>query len=194
MEGKMENENKKELRRLGELLQCLRKKRHLTLHALSKKCRFSIGYLSQVERGMISPSISAFKTIASVLGVDLMYFFDGGNSNTSYVVRHSQRKTISNPKAKVIYELLKPVGFTGTLEPLLVKFLPGAKSEKRGYTHFGEECLYILKGGLKFYLDGKAYDLQEGDSIWYPSIVNHRWENPHKEIALAIRVTTPPSF
>ena len=190
----MENENKKELKRLGELLKNLRKKRHLTLHALSKKCRFSIGYLSRLERGMISPTISAFKTIASVLGVDLMYFFDGGKSNPSYVVRRGQRKTVSNPKAKVIYELLKPAGLEGTLEPLLVKFLPGAQSEKREYTHLGEECLYILKGGLKFYLDGQAYDLKEGDSIWYPSIIKHRWENPYKETTLAIRVTTPPSF
>jgi transcriptional regulator with XRE-family HTH domain len=190
----MENENKKELKRLGALLRDFRKKKNLTLYKLSKQAQFSIGYLSQIERGMTSPTISAFKKIASVLGVNLMYFFDGGNSNTSYVVRHGQRKTISNPKAKVIYELLKPAGFMGILEPLLVRFLPGAKSEKSGYTHLGEECLYILKGGLKFYLDGKAYDLQEGDSIWYPSVVKHRWENPYKEITLAIRVTTPPSF
>ena len=88
----MENENKKELKRLGALLRDFRKKKHLTLYKLSKKAQFSIGYLSQIERGMTSPTISAFKKIASVLNVDLMYFFDGGNSNTSYVVRKKRKE------------------------------------------------------------------------------------------------------
>jgi len=143
---------------------------------------------------MTSPTISAFKKIAGALDVDLMYFFDRSNLRNSYVVRKDQRKTVGNPKTKVVYELLKPAEFSGVLEPLLIKFLPGANSETKAYKHLGEECIYVLEGRLKYYLGKETYDLNEGDSIWYPAIIKHGWENPFNETALVIKVTTPPSF
>jgi quercetin dioxygenase-like cupin family protein len=183
----MGKEKEKELQRLGMLLKDLRKKKTFTLSMLSERAQCSIGYLSQVERGMISPTISTFKKIATALDVDLMYFFNEESSSTSYVVRKNKRK-------KVVYELLKPAGKTGTLEPLLIRFKPGAKSETKAFTHQGEECLYVLKGKLNFYLNNETYLLNEGDSIWYPAFIGHGWENVLNKTALVIRVTTPPSF
>jgi len=190
----MTDDERRELQILGVMLKDLRTKKKLTLDKISKGARCSIGYLSQLERGKVSPTISAFKKIATALGVDLMYFFNNGSPTTSYVVRKHERQKLTNPTAGVVYELLKPSGVAGVLEPLLIRFKPRAKSETRAYTHRGEECLYILKGTLEFYLNNEAYVLNEGDSIWYPAALSHGWKNTSNEITLAIRVTTPPSF
>jgi transcriptional regulator with XRE-family HTH domain len=192
--AKEKEQDRKELQLLGAKLKRLRKNANLTLASLSATAGCSIGYLSQVERGQVSPTISSFKKIAKTLGVDLMYFFNDSKPMNSYVVRKRERAKLSNPTAKVIYELLKPAGLKGLLEPLLIRFKPGAHSETRTYTHEGEECLVIVKGKLEFYLGAETYLLNEGDSIWYPATIGHGWRNPVNEETLAIRVTTPPSF
>jgi transcriptional regulator with XRE-family HTH domain len=183
-----------ELLILGAKLKDLRKKRNLTLARLSEKAYCSISYLSQVERGQVSPTISSFKKIATALDVNLMYFFNDNDSMNSYVVRRHERHKLINPAAKVVFELLKPTGLGGVLEPLLIRYKPGASSGKNSYTHEGEECLFIIKGKLEFHLGDETYLLEEGDSIWYPATIHHSWKNPANEETLAIRVTTPPSF
>ncbi len=190
----MRNDDQKEMERLGAKLRDLRDKKGLTLASVSKAAGLSISYLSQLERGQVSPTISAFKKIAIALGVDLMYFFLDSEPTTSFVVRKTKRRRLTNPKAKVIYELLKPTGLSGVLEPLLMRFKPGARSETHSFTHSGEECVFIIKGQLEFYLGGETYLLDEGDSIWYPATIAHGWSNPTKEETVAIRATTPPSF
>jgi quercetin dioxygenase-like cupin family protein len=183
-----------ELEILGTKLKNLRRKRNLTLAGLGEKANCSISYLSQVERGQVSPTIFSFKKIATALDVNIMYFFDDSDSMTSYVVRTQERRKLTNPASKVVFELLKPAGLSGALEPLLIRYKPGANSGKHSHTHQGEECLFIIKGKLEYHLGDEAYLLEEGDSIWYPTNIEHRWKNPTKEETLAIRVTTPPSF
>lgn len=183
-----------ELESLGKKLRDLRKKRNFTLATLSEKAKCSMGYLSQVERGQVSPTISSFKKISTALGVDMLYFFEANKPISSYVVRRRQRQKLSNPSAKVVFELLKPPGSSGVLEPLLIRYKPGANSGRNPHTHQGEECIFILEGQLEYHLGDETYFLKQGDSICYPATIEHSWKNPTKSETLAIRVTTPPSF
>ncbi len=183
-----------ELKKLGVNLRRLRETHNLTLAQLGRKAGCSIGYLSQVERGKVSPTISSFKKVAIALDANLLDFFDESKKPSFYLVKEQDREKLSNPSAKVIYELLKPNGTRGILGPLLVRFMPGAHSEKKSYSHSGEEFLFIIKGKLIYYLDNEMYILQKGDSIWYPASIDHGWKNPTNKETIAIRVTTPPSF
>ena len=46
------------------------------------------------------------------------------------------------------------------------------------HTHDGQEFNYILSGKMKFYIGDDAYELSEGDSVYFDSNI------PHAERAL----------
>jgi transcriptional regulator with XRE-family HTH domain len=60
---------------LGQKIQELRQKHNYTLRQLSKKSGCSLGFLSQVERDMVSPTIASLKKISDALDVNLIHFF-----------------------------------------------------------------------------------------------------------------------
>ena len=61
---------------IGSRLKEERLKQKLTLKQLSEKVGLSIGYLSQVERGYGTLSLSALKKLSSALGLEMSAFFD----------------------------------------------------------------------------------------------------------------------
>ena len=54
---------------LGYAIRTYRKKAGMTLVELAKKADFSISYLSQIERSLLTPSIATLRRLADALGV-----------------------------------------------------------------------------------------------------------------------------
>mgnify|MGYP000909987062 FL=1 len=54
------------------------------------------------------------------------------------------------------------------MEPFLIDVAPSVLS-----THEGEEFIYVLEGILEINYGKNTYILEEGDSIYYDSIVAH---------------------
>src|SRR5699024_100998 len=53
---------------------------------------------------------------------------------------------------------------------------PGGKNEIL-YQNNSEELGYVLEGKIVITLDNKEYELEEGDSIYFPGKIPHGWEN-----------------
>ena len=60
---------------IGAKIKHLRTQRKMTLKDLSEKTNLSIGFLSQLERGLTSIATDTLGTIADVFEVELSYFF-----------------------------------------------------------------------------------------------------------------------
>lgn len=57
--------------------------------------------------------------------------------------------------------------------------------------HEGEEFVFILKGTLSFLLENNPpYTLNAEDTLYYPNIVGHRWENQTDEPVEFLIVST----
>ena len=78
---------------IGSRLKEERLQQKLTLKQLSEKVGLSIGYLSQVERGYGTLSLSALKKLSSALGLEMSAFFDNHpeDENDKLLVRSWQR-------------------------------------------------------------------------------------------------------
>ncbi len=59
---------------LGAKIREVRQKAKLTLNDLASKTGLTASYISQVERGLIDPSISSLRRISAVLEVPLYVF------------------------------------------------------------------------------------------------------------------------
>ncbi len=72
------------------MIRRLRKSQSLTFANLAEKTGLSLSFLSQVERGIINPSINSLRRIALALGTPVSHFFDETESTRGPVVRKSE--------------------------------------------------------------------------------------------------------
>jgi len=184
------------LRSLGLTIRESRKKSGLTLQQLAKKARLSISYLSQVERNILTPSVSTLKRIADLLEIPagkLMFGGEnGGGLSAIGVVRKNRRKRISFPGSNIEYELLTP-DLRRRASLLWLTAPPGAESGP-AFVHEGEDGVVVLKGKLEIEIGGMHHELTAGDSIYFNAGLPHCWRNVGDDTVEAIWLSTPPSF
>ena len=182
---------------LGPQIRDLRKARRLTLTNLSRRTGLSIGHLSQVERGLSTPTIRQLQQISAAMGVQIGWFFRSENSGESdesaVVVRADRRRTIGIGELGIVDELLVP-DLEGKLELMLCTIEPGCGSGDDPYTHDGEEAGLMLAGELDLWVDDRCYHLKTGDSFAFASTRPHRYRNPGPSAARIVWVITPPSY
>ena len=59
------------------------------------------------------------------------------------------------------------------MEPFLINIHPGQGKAPVLSSHEGEEFIYVLSGVVEIHYGKESYHLNEGDSIYYDSIVPH---------------------
>ncbi len=181
---------------IGSEIRSLRKVRALSLEDLARLTNKSVGYLSQIERGLSNPSITALQAISSALGVQIGWFFPQGEagdpSDRGVVVRQGTRRRLSFESGVTDY-LLSP-NLSGALELLLSEFEPGASNGESPYTHAGEEAGLVLSGTLELWVGEDHFILSPGDSFSFRSTLAHRYRNPGTEITRVVWAVTPPSY
>ncbi|MGL4967515.1 MAG: cupin domain-containing protein [Inquilinus sp.] len=180
---------------IGPQIRELRQQRGLTLTKLAATTGLSVGHLSQVERGLSTPTIRQLQLISSAMGVTIGWFFRDPtprDDEDRVVVRAGRRKVLDMGGLGLTDELLVP-NLDGQLELLLCTIQPGAGSAD-SYTHEGEEAAFILSGALELWVDEKLYVLGAGDSFALASTRPHRYRNPGPGITQVIWAITPPSF
>lgn len=180
---------------VGREIRFLRKARGKTLVELSRETGLSQGYLSQIERGISSPSIKVLHSVSRALGVTISWFFAGDTSDEDVreiVVRADKRRKLTYSSG-ITDELLSP-DLGGELELLRCTFQPGSVSGDEPYTHQGEEAGVIVKGTLHLWIGEKHVILNEGDSFSFSSAVPHRYANPTDSETIVIWAITPPTY
>jgi len=181
---------------LGREVRSLRHARDMTLEELGAKTGLSVGFLSQIERGLSNPSVIALHDIGKALGVNISWFFaendPGPPEERGFIVRADRRRTLHYSHG-ITDSLLTPY-LDGQLELLLSRFPPGASSGEAPYTHIGEEAGIIIAGQLDLWINGKRFRLLEGDSFTFKSTLPHRYRNPGATETVVIWAITPPSY
>ena len=183
-------------KRVGLEIRQLRKASLITIGDLSKLTGLSKGYLSQIERGISTPSIKALHSISRALGVTISWFFSHEDPEErdlcDVVVRASNRRSLRFSSG-ITDELLSP-NLDRQLELLRCTFSPGAQSGTESYTHDGEEAGFVVSGSLNLWIDEKEVVLQEGDSFAFSSKIPHRYANHTNTKTVVIWAITPPSY
>ena len=178
---------------LGADIRALRKSRGLTLIELADKLDRSVGFISQLERGLSQPAMSDLRTIADTFDVPVSLFFGeqtADDHESGYVVRAGARRKLGEDSI-LVEELLSP-DLGGSFEIIRSIFAPDAVRAK-AITRQTEEAGYVISGRLQLEIDGTWFDLGPGDSFRYGA-VPVRWKNSGKEKAIAIWVISPPVY
>jgi transcriptional regulator with XRE-family HTH domain len=180
---------------LGERIRHRRRSRNMSLKDLAESSGISIGLLSQIERGLSSPSLRVLAGLADALQLGLADLFSDSVAtpqDEKIVVRAVERKQLTFWRTGISKELLTPPAENSTLDIFLVVLEPGGTSGSQLYSHEGEEAGTVLEGSIAINVEGKEYRLQAGDSFRFTSTRQHSFWNPGASSARVLWVNARP--
>lgn len=158
---------------IGQKLRQRRKVKQLSLADVAEEAGLSIGLLSQIERGISAPSLRSLSMICAALSMPLRWLFEneqaGNSEEAQVVVRHTQRRKMDLGASGMSKEILSPDAITGIQ---LMRFVlhPNSKPvDGLKPTTNGAKAGTVIAGTLGLELDGKTYQLNQGDSFAFNS-------------------------
>jgi transcriptional regulator with XRE-family HTH domain len=176
---------------IGARLRSLRRERNLSLEEMASQTSLSIGFLSQIERGISSPTLRALAGMADALGVGLAELFPAENhpqDNIATIVRGSARSQLQLWRSGIRKQLLTPNPQDSKLNLYLVELEPGASTGSELYSHRGEEAGLVLSGAMSLDVESEVWTLGEGDSFRFQSSRPHRFSNSSEGITRVLWV------
>lgn len=165
---------------LGGALRARRKELDFTLQAVADAAGLSVGFISQVERGLTAPSLGSLASLADVLKTDIGSFLKQP-SGASQTTREQSRLAYSVADKAVSYERLSSTFPGSQLHSLIVNEAPGHRMEP--ISHRGEEMFYIIDGEITVEIEGDVEVLRKGDSIHFDSRRVHSIWNHGTQVA-----------
>ncbi len=162
---------------IGKRIKIIRKRKNLTLEEIAKRTKFSKSYLSRLERAKNPPPISTLQIIANALGIDMEEFFkkdgiiDEGVGSLDLMKKKEREK--ESERNNLTFKTLVKSYKNKYMAPFLMEIDEGRTSL---YSHDSEEFVYIVSGKVLFHYDGKTFNLEEGDSIYFDSRKKHCFE------------------
>jgi len=184
--------------RIGRQIRDLRKAKGVTLQTMADKIGRSVGYISQVERGVSVLPIPVLQSICELLEVQVTWFFHTETEQPieelGHVVRSNTRRHLNFAGTGIREELLSPT-LSGKMLMILTTFSPDAESSAQQRKRRGEEGGYIKSGRLTLSLGDDSFELSAGDSFTIGKDDLYLIKNPSsKEEAVIVWVICPPNY
>lgn len=170
----------------------IRRTKGLKAIELAEAAGISAPFLSQVERGLVDPSLETLRQIARVLDVPLFSLFNPDpDDHTVSITRRGEETTITSPTGTLTYARKSQTG--KQLEVLAAVMQPGSVSREELWTHEAEECIVVTRGTLEVETSKSTHTLGAGDSCHFDSRLPHRFVNATAEPVEFLISVTPPS-
>lgn len=184
----------------------VRESRGLSLRKVARRMGISASALSQIERGLLRPSVNRLFAIASALDVSVLEIFGDADDAVegmvatpevtaaeSYSLRRSSESETVGLDAGVTYRRLSPgrpkgIDFFESTYP--AHSTAGDMHELN--THAGYEIGTVTVGELTIDFPKERVVLRAGDSISYSCALPHRLSNQSDEPAVATWLIVQP--
>ena len=146
------------------------------MQEIASAAGLSVGFVSQVERGIAVPSISSLRKLAAALEQPVGNFLEVSSQN-SQLTRSSERLPFTLGQNALTYERLSHSFGGSKLTALLIHEPPGHRTEP--VSHEGEELFFVIKGELTVEVDEERVILRTGDHTTFSTRTLHL-EPPHR--------------
>jgi len=166
---------------IGERIKLLRESKSISIVEMVERSGLDGMQIEAIEQTGILPSLAPLIKIARVLGVRLGTFLDDYDELGPVISRKEQYdKSVSfstkdtSSHKHMDYFSLSAAKSGRHMEPFIVQIEPVEEGvDFILSTHEGEEFIYCLNGIVEIQYGNETYILEEGDSIYYDSIIAH---------------------
>jgi len=177
----------------GERIKQCRLERKLTLKDVEQKAKVSATHLSEIERGLTSPTIGALTRIADAMDVSPSVFMRTGSnaSNSVTVTRHGHARKWNDTGWRA--ELTPLSDASGNREMSICRIdldtggVPGSVPARSS----GESVGHVLAGEIEIVVGADRHALKAGDTIHFDTRNTHRIRNTGDFPATIVWATQP---
>ena len=162
---------------VGEKIKSLRESQSISIEQLAERSGLAVEQIERIENNIDLPSLIK---IARVLGVRLGTFLDDQDETGPAICRKTESKdTISfsnnaiQSRKHMEYHSLSKSKADRHMEPFIIDVAATEDSDFVLSSHEGEEFIMVMEGIMEISYGKNTYLLEEGDSIYYDSIVPH---------------------
>ena len=178
------------LAEIGARLREIRKNAGLSLRDLAAKAEMSASFVSLVERGESSLSLTSLFGLARALGIDPAELVAGGSAPVQPKAEYGLwRNTDRSDRPTVVgereYYSFSAEISDARVEPIFVRVHPTSVATPT-LGHDGEEIAVVLSGTLTFQIRDDFVDVSAGDAVHFSSRTPHTIMNRTEQIAEAI--------
>jgi transcriptional regulator with XRE-family HTH domain len=178
---------------VGERIRALRTARGISARTLAAKLGISPSAVSQIERGVLQPSVSRLIAITDALGVPLVAAFDPASDRpvepagpSGFTLQRAGQSPDIVLDSGVSFRRLTP-GTSPGVDYFESIYPPGTATHGADglFHHEGYEVGTVVSGELTIDFEAERVILRAGDAISYPCSVPHRLHNTGTTDAVA---------
>lgn len=183
------------MNRLGERIKRKREQLKLQLNDLSRLVGVSSSALSQIENAKASPSIATLKSIAENLHTTVGELI---GENESYgrdpVTRKDEMRLIDQNESGTRVYLLSGHEMNNNMDAYSLRFNKDSDIKGLFADYNGQVFCRVSHGKISFVIDGKQYELEVGDNVYFNMKSLESIHCIGKEDGELLWVITPPFF
>lgn len=170
---------------VGEKIKSLRESQSISMEELAQRSGLAIEQIERIENNIDLPSLAPLIKIARVLGVRLGTFLDDQDENGPVVCRKDESQNSISFSNNAIHSRKH-------MEPFIIDVAATDDSDFVLSSHEGEEFIMVMEGTMEISYGKNTYLLEEGDSIYYDSIVPHHVHAYEGQAAKILAVVYTP--
>ena len=185
--------------RLGVKVKNMREARNLSLEELAERANLKVDGIKKIENGELIPGLTPLIKIARALGVRLGTFLDDQQNIGPVITKKDEKKGITrfSDKDNPVHSDLDFYSLAQNksgrhMEPFMIDIYPSSENDFKLSSHEGEEFIYVMKGAVEIIYGKDTYILNEGESIYYDSIVQHHVHSHGTDAAKILAVVYAP--
>ena len=173
---------------LGAQVRRLRTNLGLSVRELAEHTSFSPSFISQLEKGTVSPSLGSLERISEALGVGLRDLFDSPADGRNLIVRREERPHLTSTWSRARLEAVSVAG--QKLAALFIVLERNGRSGKRARAQAREEFALVTRGEVVLTLDDQRHTLRAEDTVVIPARMRRLWTNESGKDASVLIVST----
>ena len=175
---------------VGKKIRALRKIRGISLQQMANETGMSYSYLSGLENGKHSVSITNLQRVANFFNVNMVYFLQP-DGPVPRLIRKEDLFRNDSEVDDIYYRVMTPPESTH-LQISYVHMPPNAPTERRIHKHGrGQELVMVLDGAVVVLVAGERYLVEQGDSLLFEADVEHLIFTEDRPASFAI-ISSPP--
>ena len=184
----MDTELQELTKRVGVALRSHREKMAVKQGDIASKASISISMLSQIERGVTSPSIETLGRVCSALGVSMSQMFSALETDFKVNITAHDERPIQDAHGVSFQEITRYKRSSKHSSMVMVSLESGSKINFGSCENGTDEVQmgYVLSGSATLTVAGKEYKIRNGDGISFPASCAHSIKNrEQKSFSLA---------
>jgi transcriptional regulator with XRE-family HTH domain len=158
---------------LGNSLRFLGQQKRVTLRALAARTDFTASFISKIENGQCSPSISSMEKIANALDE----FFLSANKQVVNIVRSGDRVHRALDWSRAEIASLGSLPGTSQFQAFMISIRPGGITGKRARPSISDEFAMVFEGTAILKLKDNEQTLERGDAVTLAAGTDRQWRN-----------------